>query len=295
MVRVSPMLARGIALAAVLVFCGRLADPPPSADSPAPPISRPDVDRAVELVRSQDFLPLFDAAGRRIQALFPPEREQAFLDEVFSLAGKWKAFTRGRESYAKYVRKTFERRILAPVEVSAMLDQVRADHAYAVSAAENRLLIAYVEDLRPFRAELTLDGLRVEHADLARNLGPLVVKDLAMNAVSIAGSEVAAGLLVGALTMASGAVSGPWTFGAGLVAGIVAGIVIDAILGDLAEDAARAEIHRHLQELRNRIVDAVHDALARALLDWRRLEESCVRELYRPGGNNHGGIAAGRR
>jgi hypothetical protein len=297
MVRVSPMLARGIALAAVLVCGGRLADPPPPADSPVPGLSRPDPERAIALVRSQDFVPLFDVAGRRIQALFPPEREQAFLDEVFSLAGKWKAVTRGRDSYARYVRKSFERLILAPAEVQAMLEQVRADHGYAVSAAENRLLIAYVEDLRPFRPELSFEDLRTEHAGLARTIGPLVVKDLAMNAVSIAGSEVAAAILVGTMTstglVAAGAAAGPWTFGASLVAGVLAGIVLDAILGDLAEDAARAEIHRHLQDFRNRIVDAVHDALARALLDWRRLEEACVREMYQ--GGHHGGIAAGPR
>ena len=298
--RVSPMLARGIALAAVLVAGGRLADPPPPHDPPAAVLPKPDSERAVALVRSQDWLPLFDVMGKRIQALFPAEREQAFLDEVFSLSGKWKAVTRGDASYARYVRKAFERLVLAPAEVQAMLDQVRGDYDYAVSAAENRLLIAFAEDLRPFRPGLSFEGLAAEHAAFARALGPLVMRDLAMNGVSIAGSEVAAAILVGALTSAgilggstaAGAAAGPWTFGLSLVAGIVAGVVIDAILGDFSEAAARVEVHRQLQELRNRIVDAVHDALARALLAWRDLEEACARKLYE--GESHGGIAAGR-
>lgn len=300
MVRVSPALARGIALAAVLVCGGRLADPPPPVDPPKAVLPKPDPDRAVELVRSQDFLPLFDAAGRRIEALFPAEREQAFLDEVFSFSGKWKAVTRSDASYARYVGKTFERRVLGPADVQGLLDRVRGDYAYAVSAAENRLLAAFAEDLRPSRPGLSFEDLRVERARLAEAIGPLVVRDLALNGVSIAGSELAAAILVGALTSAgilggstaAGAAAGAWTFGAGLVAGIVAGIVIDAIVGGVSEDAARAEIHRHLQDLRNRIVDGVHDALARALLAWRDLEERCVRELYRQGGR-HGGMAVG--
>lgn len=300
MMRVSPVLARGIALAAVLVAGGRLADPPPPRDPPAPFVPSPDPERAVALVRSQDWLPLFDAMGKRIQALFPADREQAFLDEVFSLSGKWKAVTRGDASYARYVRKSFERLLLAPADVQAMLDRVRGDYDYAVSAAENRLLVAFTEDLRPFRPGLSLEGVAAEHAAFARVLGPLVVRDLAMNGVSIAGSELAAAILVGALSSAgvlggstaAGAAAGPWTFGVSLVAGVVAGIVLDAILGDFSEAAARVEVHRQLQDLRNRIVDAVHDALARALLAWRDLEEACVRKLY--GGGNHGGIAAGR-
>jgi hypothetical protein len=291
MVRVGPVLARGIALAAVLVAGGRLTDPTPPSDPPEAVLPAPDPERAIALVRSQDFLPLFDVMGRRIEALFPREREQAFLDEVFSLSGKWKALTRGEASYARYVRKSFERLVLAPAEVDAMLDRVRGDYAYAVSAAENRLLAEFEEELRPHRPGLAIEGLAREHGALAAALGPLVVRDLAMNGVSIAGSEVGAAILAAAL--AAGAVSAPWTFGAGLVAGLVVGIVLDAVLGDLAEDAARAEVHRVLQDLRNRIVDAVHDALARALLDWRRLEEACVVELYR--GGNHAGMAAGVR
>ncbi len=298
MMRVSPALARGIALAAALLGAGRLADPPPPAASSLPVAPRPDPERALALVRSQDFLPLFDAAGLRIGALFRGERVEAFLDEVFGLSGKWKALTRGEDSYARYVRKAFERHLLAPGEIQVLLDQVRGDYDYAVSAAENRLLVAVQEDLRPFRPGLAFEDLAHEHGRLARALGPLVVRDLALNGVSIAGSEVAAALLAGALasagilggSAAAGAAAGPWTFGASLAVGVVVGLVLDAVLGELAEDAARAEIDRHLQELRNRIVDAVHGSLARALLDWKRVEEACVRELYE--GGNHGGIAA---
>ena len=39
------------------------------------------------------------------------------------------------------------------------------------------------------------------------------------------------------------------------------------------------EVRRHVNDLRNRIIDGVYDALARALAAHRRLQERCIRAL----------------
>jgi len=108
------LLARGIVVTAVLLSGGPLVDPGPSRTA-----------RALALVRSQDFTPLFDIAGRRVSDYFHPAKEDRFLQEVFSVSGKWKAVTRGRDSYERYVRKVFEEKVFSPAEFERVLDQIR--------------------------------------------------------------------------------------------------------------------------------------------------------------------------
>lgn len=282
--RVGKGLARGIVgAAALLVGVGVLSDAPPL---PAP---QPEVERGVALVRAQDFDPLFRAAGDRVAAYFDPRRQEAFLDELFSLSGKWKAVTRGRESYERHVRRLYEKHVFSPADFEkTVLESVRADYAFAAAAAENRVLIGLVDDLRLARPELKFEGLREAHGRLAADLAPAVFRDLGLNLISFAGAEAAATLGVAALTSAgvlaapaAGGAAGFWTFGAGLVAGIAAGVTIDLTAGAAWEDAARARVFAETNVLRMRMIDDVHDALAKAVLAWRRLEEDAVRELYR--------------
>lgn len=277
MKRVGVWLARGIAVAAVLFGGDRLGDPDPSRTA-----------RALALVRSQDFTPIFDMAGRRVDAYFDPRNADRVLDELFSLSGKWKAVTRGRESYERHVRKVFEERVANPASFEAMLAQVRSDYDYGIRAAENRLLVALYEDVRPVRPDLTFEGFRAEYRDLARALAPDVVRDLGMNLISFAGSDAAAVLFVAALSstgilgtsVAAGASGTPVTFGLSLAAGLIAGIALDAVVGDLYEEAARAEIRRQMNVLRNQAINDVHGGLVKALLAYRTLQERCVVQLF---------------
>jgi hypothetical protein len=284
MKRVGALLARGIAVAGVLLSGGTLDDPGPSRTS-----------RALAIVRAQDFTPLFDIAGRRVSDYFDPKKEELFLEEVFSLSGKWKAVTRGRDSYGRYVRKVFEQKIFKAQEFDQVLEQIRADYAYGTAAAENRLLVTLYDDVRPARPVLSFESFRTEYRDLAAALAPIVMRDLGMNIVSLVGSDTAAVLLVAALSsagvlgssVAAGTAGGPATFGISLAVGVAAGVALDAIVGAAYEDAARAEVRRHVNVLRNRAIDDVHDALVKALLAYRTLQERCVVKLYEGEANEH--------
>ncbi len=279
------MPARGIVLAAALALgAGNLASPPPAA---APP--PPDPARALAVLRAQDFGPLLDAAGRRVQAYFDDARQAAFVEELFSLKGKWKAATRGQASYEKSVRRAFERHVYRPDDFRArVVDAVREDLAFAVRAAENRVLVAVLDDLRARSPSLAFDVLRAEHARLVADLAPLVARDLGMNVVSIAAGEAAVSLFSAACAGA-GLASGPWTFGAGLLAGLAAGIAVDATAGAACEDAARARVRTDVNALRNRLLSDLDDALAKALRGWRRAQEAAITDLYR--GDRHAGLA----
>ena len=104
-------------------------------------------------------------------------------------------------------------------------------------------------------------------------------------------SEVLAVLLVAALSsagvlgtsVAAGTAGGPMTLGISLVAGLVAGIALDAVVGEAYEDAARADVRRHVNRVRNQVIDGVHEALVKALLAHRTLQERCVAALYEGG------------
>ncbi len=280
MKRVGVRLARGIVAAAVLFTGGTLVDSVPSRTA-----------RALALVRAQDFTPIFDLAGRRIDDYFDPRKGDLLLEDLFGMAGKWKAVTRGHDSYERHVRKVFEERVFSPSDFQVVLDQIRADYAYGIAAMENRLLVALYDDIRPAHPDLSFDAFRSEYGGLATSLAPQVVRDLGMNLVSFAGSDAAAVLLVAALTstgilggsVAAGAASGPFTFGVSLAVGVIAGVALDAVVGSAYEDAGRAEIRRQINALRNRVIDDVHAALVKAILAYRALQERCVVELYEGG------------
>jgi hypothetical protein len=277
MKRVGVWLARGIVVAAVLLTGGTLVETTPSRTA-----------RALALVRAQDFTPLFDVAGQRVDAYFEPRKGDQFLDELFSLKGKWKAVTRGRESYERHVRKVFEEKVFSSTGFDQVLAQVRADYAYATAAAENRLLVALYDDVRTTRPELTFPAFRAEYHELAAEMAPQVIRDLGMNIVTFVGSDAAAVLFVAALSsagilgtsVAAGAAAGPVTFGVSLAVGIAAGIALDSVVGDVYEDAARMEVRRQMNRMRNLMIDDVHGALVKALLAYRTLQERTVVKLY---------------
>lgn len=277
MKRVGVLLARGIVVTAVLLTGGSLVDPTPSRTA-----------RALAIVQSQDFTPIFDLAGQRVDQYFDSRKSDRFLEELFGLSGKWKAVTRSRDSYERHVRKVFEEKVFSAAGFEAVLARIREDYAFGIGAAENRLLVALYEDIRPGRPGLTFDGFAAGYRELASTLAPEVLRDLGMNMISFAGSDAAAVLLVAALSsagvlgtsVAAGTAAGPMTFGISLAAGVVADIALDAVIGDVHEDAARMEIRRHVNLLRNRAIDDVHDALAKALLAYRTLQERCVIQLY---------------
>ena len=277
MKRVGVCLARGIVVAAVLLTGGRLGDPTPSSAA-----------RALALVRSQDFTPVFDLAGRRMDSYFDPRKTELFIDDLFSLSGKWKAVTRGKESFERHVRKVFEERVCNAAGFETLLDQIRGDYDYGIQAAENRLLVALYEDVHPSRPELTFNAFRAEYRTLASTLAPEVIRDLGMNLISFVGSDAAAVLFVAAVSssgilgtsVAAGATGSPLTFGLSLAAGLIAGIALDAIVGNAYEDAARMEIRREVNALRNKAIDDVHAALVKAFLAYRTVQERCVVQLY---------------
>jgi hypothetical protein len=276
MARVSMGLARGIAVAAVLLTGGRVSDPVPSR-----------LERSLDFIRSQNFSPIFAVAQSRIEGHFTRAREEQFLETLFSASGKWKALSRGREAYERFVGRALERTVLEPAALAAMVERIQEDWRFGMSAAENRLLVVLYEDLRPSRPGLTVGRLRVDYERLTAQLAPCVIKDLGMNLCSIAGSEAGAIILTSALTSAGilggAAASGVWTFGVSLMVGLVVGIVIDETAGQAYEDVARQQIHLKVNEIRNRMTDTVYDALARAVDAYVELQVRCVRALHEGG------------
>jgi hypothetical protein len=286
MKRVGRKLARGIAFAAAFLAPLRLVDPPPSS-----------LERALFLVRSQDFTPLFESVCRRLEAPFAAERQERFLEELFGLSGKWKALTRGRASYERYVRKAFERHVFGPAEFEQLLEGVRGDVARAFEAAENRLLVALFEDARAERPALRFERFRDDYARLASDLRGQILGDAGLNALSLGAGEAAATAATAGLTSAgilggaaaTGTAGGAWTFGVGLVVSVAAGLAVDAWVGGVCEDAARAQIRAHLAGLRNRLAEEVTRAVGDAVASFVRLQERAVRELY--GRAAHGRVA----
>ncbi len=270
-------LARGIVAAAVVFAGGPLADPAPSL-----------LDRSLRHLRTQNFTPLFDVARQRLEGHFTRDRERAFFESLFSLSGKWKALSRGPEAYDRFVRRSFERTVLVPDQLARLGQAIRQDWVFGLAAAENRLLAVLCEDLRPARPELTLPELRVEFDRVAESLLPSVLQDLGMNLVSMAGSEAAVVILTSALGSAgllgeallAGAAGGPWTFGVGLAVGLLVGLVIDCTAGEAYEEVAQLKIHLQVTEVRNRMIDDVYEALARAVISYRVLQERCIRALF---------------
>jgi hypothetical protein len=264
----------------------------------AAPLSEPresPLGRALSKVRRQDYAPIYDLAGARIAAAFPAERERAFLDELFSLSGKWKGAVRSRESYGQWVRRLFERTVFGPADLEALRGAIRKDFAYGTAALENRLLVEIEEDARVARPDLGPLAVRAEFERLARDLASHVARDLVMNAVAIGGGEAVS--MLGLAALSAGGVLGPAAagggaagFGAGLLLGLGAGLAIDWAVTDAFEAAARAELRRTTAELRNRIVDAVHEALTDALARYRDLQERRVIALF--DGRAHVGLAA---
>jgi hypothetical protein len=287
--RVGPKLARGIIAALFACLGGGLSDAE----------IRP-LDRALGAVRGQNFGPLLEVAARRVSAYFTPDREALFLEELFSLSGKWKALTRGRDSYERYVRRAFEKHVYSPEDFKSVLAQIRSDYEFALQASENRLLVALYEDVRPRRPEMTFESFRMEYYRLVDRLAPDVLQDLAMNGVSIGASEAAAVVFTAALSTSgilggsavAGGAGGAASLGIGLVVALAVGWAIDATAGEAYESAARTELHVEVNALRNRLVDDVTDALAEALAAYARLQEECVLRLY--SGGRHDVLAAGR-
>jgi hypothetical protein len=283
-------MKRALPPAAVLAFLGALLLAAPLSEPKESPLGR-----ALSKVRRQDYAPIFDLAGARIAAAFPAERERAFLDELFSLSGKWKGAVRSRKSYDQWVRRLFERAVFGPADLEALLESIRKDFAYGTAALENRLLVEIEEDARVARPELGPVAVRAEFDRLARDLAAHVARDLVMNVVTIGGGEAVS--MLGLAALSAGGVLGPAVagggaagFGAGLLLGLGAGLAIDWAVGDVFEDAARAELRRTTTELRNRIVDAVHASLTGALARYRELQERRVVALF--DGRAHGGLAA---
>ena len=272
MMRVGKGLARGIVVASVVLTSGPLSDPAPSR-----------LERPLRFIRSQDFTPLFDVVRKRLEGHFTPEREARFFEALFGVSGKWKAMTRGPEAYERFVGRTFEKSLLEPADLARVTESIRQDWSFGMRSSENRLLALVHADLRPFRPELTLEGLRLEYRDLALSLAPSVLQDLGMNAASLAGSEAAAMLLTAALTSTGLIGGGVWTFGVGLAVGLAVGLVIDQTAGEAYEESARIQIHLRVNEVRNRMIDQVFEALARAVILHRELQERCVRALYEGG------------
>jgi hypothetical protein len=260
------------------------------------PVESP-LDRALSKVRAQDPGPLFELAGDRIQGAFRREHEEAFVAELMSASGKWKALTRGKASYEKHVRKLFEKTVFGPAQLEALLEGLRGDLLHGFAALENRLLVEIEADVRVARPELCLPELRAEYGRLAEELAPQVARDLGLNVVSFAAGEAATALGLSALAaggawggaIAAGGAAGAATFGAGLLLGLGAGLAVDWAVGDVFEDVARTEVRRAVTQLRGRVLDAVYAALGDAVLRHRALQEARVRALF--GGGTHGGMA----
>ncbi len=287
--RVSQKLARGIFLAVLLVAGGRLSSSTPSS-----------LERARGFIRSQNFSPTFQLAGDRIEGYFRSRDIEGFIDEVFSLGGKWKAVTWRQASYEEYIGEAVERHLVSTREVNDLLERIRGDFRFALEASHNRLITVLYTEVRRERPRLPLGEFRATFKGLASELAPSVLDDLGMNVTSIVGAEAAVMITAAAMSSSTimgssaavGAAAGPWTFGTGLVVGITVGMIIDSVAGAESEDAARAQIRKELNLLRNRLFHEVDGALIKGFVAHLGLQEACARSLCQ--GGRHGAPAFDR-
>lgn len=250
--------AWGIVLAVVFAAAVPLSNP-----TPAP------LDRALSLVRAQDASPAFESAGRRLQAHFAAMDEDAFIGEIFSLKGKWKALTLDRRAWRDHVQDVFEKHLFNPAALEVVLRDIAEDFRRVEEGQENRLRAALTPALRGSRPEISFPVFESAPGEFAS----AVTGDLVMNVVAIGGGE--------AITMPVLAAGGG--FGWGLIVGLVAGVALDALVGEAHEGMARGEVRLCLNGLRNRILDDVVAALGSAVAARRRAQERCVRKIFERG------------
>jgi len=238
---------------ALLLSCGR-----PGA-APA------DVERARDSARrhSAEAFQVLDLVGRRIDGFFARRQPQVdvFVDEIFGFRGKWRALFWGREDFERHVRRRFEAAIFRPEDFEReVAEPVRRDLAFALEASEARVAADLAGWAKTPRGPLTARELQPR---LEGMMAPLVSRDLGINLISIAGSELAAAAAAavipraGALgaSMAAGAGASWWTAGISLIVGLAAGLAIDAALGDEVEEEARAAVRSELARLRTWMLD----------------------------------------
>lgn len=227
----------------------------------------------------------------------------AFVDDLVSLKGKWRALFWSEADFREHVRRRFESRLFAPEDVDReILEPVRRDLAFVLDAAEAGLALDIAHGSgsgcgasgRPWRAPDSgpargPSGIRSKEPwvnlrdRISTSTARLVAQDLNMNLVAILGSEYAATITTSALaqagifgsSVAAGASQSWWNFGVGLVAGVVAGLVVDGILGDVCEDTLRSTVRAELDRFRAKLLFEA-DGLVAAV---RRLLEAHGRAL----------------
>jgi hypothetical protein len=263
----------------LLLSCGR------------PPARPADIERARASARRHgaDALQVLDLVGRRIDEFFARRQPkiEGFVDEMFGFRSKWRATFWRREDFERHVRRRFEAALFRPEDFEReVAGPVRQDLAFALEASEARVAADLAGWARSPRGPLTARELQPRLEGL---MAPLVSRDLGMNLVSIAGSELAAAAAAAVIPRAgaagtavvAGAGASWWTAGISLAVGIAAGIAIDAAVGEAVEDEARAAVNAELTRLRSWMLekeDGLWWAARRAIESHvRALEQSAVR------------------
>ena len=208
-----------------------------------------------------------DARLRPLTALFAKARKGAkpFAEEALSWQGKWalvKGLVDDGEYHRCYLSEVFARHVFSPDDLHAVMESAVRAYLDDVEGFESEMLLRLRADLenlaeggepvrvlrqgdaefrREYRtmSELVVRELRADlGVTVGREVGMLVVTEIATQTAIQAGKAAAAEMGVAATLLGSGAASMVATLGVGIVISIVIDYLVDAIFKELGYDPA---------------------------------------------------------
>lgn len=204
------------------------------------------------------------ASTAQVQQFFAQRKPFArrFAADCLSLSGKW-AYLKGcfsAGSHQRHLEECFERNIFGSGELKAIIKSAVSRYVSEIQGQENQLLVAIRVDLegseladpKYLPALGSESEFRREYDAMLEKVIPILTKDLGMTVtrevVAFIGAEIATQLLmeigvslatelgISGGILGTGAYSGTFTFGVGLVAGILVDMTLDWVIRQAGYD-----------------------------------------------------------
>lgn len=226
--------------------------------------ARPHIDRA-----DADSHAGIDPSLRAMEIFFDEAKGHAtaFADDVLGWYSKYKLI---RGQHEEFLAETFRRHFFGPEELQrAMTDAVQA-YVADLEAIDNRMLVGIRMDVADLPAGATIGAMPVpdlqeRYRSVCGRIAGITSADAAVDvgraaADMIVGSVVtmmAARLGTSAVVLGTGAASGWWTFGIGLVVGVIVDQVIAAVWNWSYDPHGKlvAMMETKIDEVRSLVID----------------------------------------
>jgi hypothetical protein len=209
-----------------------------------------------------------------VRGLFAQGRKgsHAFADEVLGLRSKWYLtrdyITRGH-THAAFLREEFSKYIFAPQQLQKAVEAVVSAYMRHLEDVDSQLLVRLEADLSGIPAEQFTPGIdrgairkivdealrqarEASVADFKGAVGTQIASFIAGEVLTMATVQLATS--AGILT--AGAVSGPWTFGIGIVIGFAADVAVTHAYDKLYDPVGKLtkQVNSQLDQLERAIL-----------------------------------------